>query len=57
MYVQVDSLVHIRQICELFRNLNNRLENIANMHREHDVLDFLKHRPKHRGRCFVKNIG
>ena len=33
---------------EIFRNLINRLENIANMHCEHDVLDFFKHCPKHR---------
>ena len=45
------------QICEIFRNFINRLENIANMHREYDVLDFVKHRPKHRGQCFFKNIG
>ena len=38
----------------MFRNLINRLENIANMHREHDVLNFFKHRPKHRGRCFFQ---
>ena len=40
----------------MFRDLINRLENIANMHREHDVF-FFKHRPKRRGQCFVKNIG
>ena len=26
------------------------------MHREHEVLDFFKHRSKHWGRCSVKNI-
>ena len=57
MLVKVNSLFHIKKNCEIFRNLINRLENIANMHREHDVLDLFKHRPKHRGRCFVKNIG
>ena len=57
MFVKVNSLFHIKKSYEIFRNLINRLENIANMHREHDVLDFFKHRPKHRGRCFVKNIG
>ena len=31
-------------------------KNIANMHREHDVLFFFKHRQKHRGRCFFQNI-
>ena len=31
----------------MFLDLINRLENIANMHREHNVLDFFKHRPKH----------
>jgi len=35
----------------------NRLKNIANMHREHDVLGFFKHRQKHRARCFFLNIG
>ena len=32
----------------------NRLKNIVNMHREHDVLGFFKHRQKHRGQCFFK---
>ena len=41
----------------MFRDMIYRLENIANMHREHDVLDFFKHRPKHRGQCFFKTIG
>ena len=31
-------------------------KNIANMHREHDVFVFFKHRQKHRGRCFFLNI-
>ena len=31
-------------------------KNIANMHREHDVPAFFKHRLKHRGRCFFQNI-
>ena len=44
------------KVFEIFWNLINRSENIANMHREHDFLDFFKHRQKHRGRCFVKNI-
>ena len=57
MFVKFTSLFHIGKSCEFFQNLINRLENIANMHREHDVLDFFKHRPKHRGRCFFKNIG
>ena len=52
MFVKFTSLFHIGKICEIFRNLINRLENIANMHHEHDVFDFFKHRPKHRGRCF-----
>ena len=54
MFVRFTSLFHIWKICEIFRNFINCLENIANMHREHDVLDLFKHRPKHRGRCFVK---
>ena len=33
----------------IFQSLFNRLKNIANMHREHDVLGFFKHRQKHRG--------
>ena len=40
----------------IFQYLFNRLKNIANMHREHDVLGFSKHRWKHRGRCFFKYI-
>ena len=56
MFVKVNSLFHISNSFKIFRNLINRLKNIANMHREHDVLDFFKHHPKHRGRCFVKNI-
>ena len=39
---------------EIFRYFFNRLKNIVNMHREHDVLGFFKHRQKHRGRCFFK---
>ena len=31
-------------------------KNIANMHCEHDVFGFFKHRQKHRGRCFFQNI-
>ena len=54
---KVKSLFHILKFCEMFWDLIIRFENIANMHREHDFLDFFKHRPKHRGRCFFKNIG
>ena len=57
MFGKVKSLFHIKKVSEMFRDLINRLENIAYMHREHDVFYFFKHRPKHQGRCFVKNIG
>ena len=57
MFGKNNSRFRIKKNCENFPNLINRLKNIANMHREHDVLDFFKDRPKHRGQCFVKNIG
>ena len=41
-------------MCEIFRILINRLENIANMHCEHDVWHFFKHRQKHQGQCIEK---
>jgi len=41
MFVKFTSLFHIWKICEFFRNLINRLENIANMHHEHDEVDVL----------------
>ena len=47
----------IKGFSAIFNSFKIVTKNIANMHREHDFLDFFKHRQKHRGRCFVKNIG
>ena len=52
-----ERLKKYEKMYEIFRYFFNRLKNIANMHREHDVLGFFKHRQKHRGRCFFLNIG
>ena len=46
MFGKVNSLDKFVKFSGIFFNC---LENIANMHREHDVLDFFKHRTKHQG--------
>ena len=59
-YKRITLLLHIvakiKGFTAIFNSFKIVTKNIANMHREHDVSAFFKHRKKHRGRCFFQNI-